>query len=66
MDKIVLAQQKLQSQNYAIWCHLKMLKLLLKIAGPKQEKNKLEQFLKLISIQQMSDFSKVNLILVYT
>lgn len=65
MDRIGLERQKMEHQNYLIWSHLKMIKLLFKMAQSPSaskkdaEKSKIEQFVKLVTIQQISDFTKV-------
>ncbi|KAJ6220925.1 hypothetical protein RDWZM_006737 [Blomia tropicalis] len=64
VDRIRLERQKMEHQNYLIWSHLKMIKLLFKMAQSPSaskkdtEKSKIEQFVKLVTIQQMSDFTK--------
>ena len=61
MDKIEFVQREIENQNYLIFYQLKTLQLLLKAAQSKQhEKNKWGQFLKVISIRQLSDFNKVS------
>lgn len=61
VENINTATQRIMQTNHQVWLHIKLFRTLLKLLT-KVENQILEKFLKVIAINQMSDFSEVRII----